>query len=195
MLGDGKGEARQKSAQLHNRGSELKVNGRGVDPLSPPSQNCRSSLTLGGCVGDGSNWSKVKLLVTVYWGSRYFENTATFKNMQTLEGQDSTNHNRELKHSFREAQTATRSQMFPFLARFCPPQQTGKALVGCLWLDVTNMMVSKCSKKKTIRLPVAVLSYLITFFSLPSISPVDFLENKDNELNKGKRSQTYAVIG
>ena len=100
----GMGSGRQ-DKNLHNcitggRDWKYTVNsiGGGLDPPSPPSQNCCSSLTMGGCVGDGSNWSKVKLLVTVYWGSRYFENAATFKNMQTLEGPASTNHNRELKH-------------------------------------------------------------------------------------------------
>ena len=42
----------------------------------------------------------------------------------------------------REPRTATGSRMFPFLARL-----TGKALVGRLWLDVTNVMASKRSKK------------------------------------------------
>lgn len=62
--------------------------------------------------------------------------------------QRSTN-NRELKHkTFCEPQMATGSQMFPFLVWFCSSQQKGKALVGRLWLDVTNTMVSKCSKKE-----------------------------------------------
>ena len=46
--------------------------------------------------------------------------------------------------------------MFPFLARFCSSQKTGKGLVGRLWFDVTNAMASKRSKKEKIRLPVAV---------------------------------------
>ena len=46
--------------------------------------------------------------------------------------------------------------MFPFLARFCSSQRIGKALVGRLWLDVTNVMASKRSKKETILLPVEV---------------------------------------
>ena len=46
--------------------------------------------------------------------------------------------------------------MFPLLARFCSSQRTGKAFVGRLWLDVTNAIAPKRSKKEKIRLPVAV---------------------------------------
>ena len=38
--------------------------------------------------------------------------------------------------------------MFPFLARFSCSQRTEKALVGRQWLDVTNVMASKRSKKE-----------------------------------------------
>ena len=47
-----------------------------------------------------------------------------------------------------EPRTATGSRMFPFLARFCSSQRKGKALVGRLWLDVTNVMASKRLKRK-----------------------------------------------
>ena len=55
----------------------------------------------------------------------------------------------------REPRTATGSRIFPLLARFCPSQRTGKTLVGRLWLDVTNVMASKRSKKENFdfRLP------------------------------------------
>ena len=59
-----------------------------------------------------------------------------------------------LSTDVREPRTVTGSQMFP-LACFCSLQRTGKALVGRLWLDVTNVM-SKRSKKEKIRLPVTV---------------------------------------
>ena len=45
--------------------------------------------------------------------------------------------------------------MFPFLARSCSSQRTGKAL-GRLWLDVTNVMASKRAKKDKNRLSIAV---------------------------------------
>ena len=52
---------------------------------------------------------------------------------------------------------ATGSRKFPLLAHFCSSQWMKKALVGPLWLDVTNMMASEHFKKENIWLPVAVL--------------------------------------
>ena len=67
-----------------------------------------------------------------------------------------------------EPRTATGSRMFPFLARFCFLSMTGKALVGRLWLDVTNVMASKRSKKETNRLPVAVRGSRTSVLKLPN---------------------------
>ena len=72
-----------------------------------------------------------------------------------------------LSTDVREPRTATRSQVFPFLARFCSSQRIGKALVGRLWLDVTNVMVSKDSKKEKLRLPVAVRGSRTSVHKLP----------------------------
>ena len=56
----------------------------------------------------------------------------------------------------REPRTVTWNRTFPFLARVCSSQRTGKTLVGRLWLDVTNVMASKRSIKENNGLPVAV---------------------------------------
>ena len=72
-----------------------------------------------------------------------------------------------LSTDVREPQTATGSRMFSFLARFCSSQRTGKALVGRLWFDVTNVMTSKSSKKEKIRLPVTVRRLRTSVLKLP----------------------------
>ena len=75
-----------------------------------------------------------------------------------------------LSTEVREPQTVTGSQIFLFLARFCSSQWTGKALVGRLWLGVTNMITSKRSKKKKILLLVAIRGSRISELKFPIIS-------------------------
>ena len=66
-------------------------------------------------------------------------------------------------------QTATGSRMFPFLASFCSSQKTGKALVGRLCLDITNVMASKRSKKEKSWLPVAIRGSWMSVLKLPIV--------------------------
>ena len=72
--------------------------------------------------------------------------------------------------------------MFPFLARFCSSQRTGIALVGRLWLDVTNVMGSKRSKNETILLPVAVRGSRTSVlkFKLPTTTTAKYVKVSAN---------------
>ena len=82
---------------------------------------------------------------------------------------------RGLSTDVREPWTAPGSGMLLFLARFCSSQRTENALVGRLWLDVTNVMASKRSKKEKLyfRLPSVVHERLFLTFSRASVTAVD----------------------
>ena len=77
-----------------------------------------------------------------------------------------------LRTDVREPPTATGSQIFPLLARFCSSQRTGKTLVGCLWLDVTNVMASKRSKKEKFDFQLPSVAHKRLLHKLPNISTV-----------------------
>ena len=75
-----------------------------------------------------------------------------------------------LSTDVREPRTATGSGMFPFWRVFAPHNGREKLLLDILWLDITNMMPSKCSKKEKILLLVAVHVSRMSVLKLPTIS-------------------------
>ena len=72
-----------------------------------------------------------------------------------------------LSTDVREPRTATGSQMFPCFGTFLLVTKDEK-IVGRLWLDVTNALASKRSKKEKIRLPVAVRGSRMSVLKLPN---------------------------